>query len=558
MDAAPRARTRVRDKLCGVECDRKRQGAVSQRSRRRWPAQRLTAYTHSSANKPLREALARKGIPTQATGIVPLSASPHTELIGIRPAKTVGDCLGNNTSSIPCRAPRSTAIPSARHPGAERHYNIAAMERAAASPQPGATIVRHWTLLVLGGLLVLLGLLFLRIILPYLLPLFLALVAAIVVRPQYERVVALFGGRQRLAALATCLSTVLVLVIPIATVTTALALRLYVFWLDTRSAGRYAELVRRFRERFHIDEWLRQLQDRFPGAIDADAILSDAQAAVPDMVSWLATKTLGVAATTFGLLGGIISVIVAFVIFVFALYYFLAEGPVLLQRATELIPLPLEYQKSIFDAFTGTVQGAITAMFVGALAQGLVLGLGLLVLGAPSPLIFTILAILACLIPFVGSSLVWVPMAFWFWVNDHQLRAILLVLYAALIVSSVDNVVRIYVMHGTAKLHPLLALVSILGGIAYFGLWGVFVGPLAASCLYALAEVFKCEFNRLTETASTKPPAPPPQPDAGETVDERADTRSATAPAAESATRSDSSSGDASASGEQQDGNADQ
>ncbi len=389
------------------------------------------------------------------------------------------------------------------------------MGRAAHSPQNEPTIVSYWTLLVVGGLLVLLGLFFLRIVLPYLLPLFLALVAAIVVRPQYERVTAWFGGRQRLAALATCLSTVLLLVIPIATVTTALALRLYVFWLDTRSAGRYAQLVARFRDRFHIDRMLQQLQDRFPGTIDADAILRDAQAAIPDMVSWLATKTLGVAATTFGLLGGLISVIVAFAIFVFALYYFLAEGPVLLQRATELIPLPIEYQKSIFDAFTGTVQGAITAMFVGALAQGTALGLGLFVLGAPSPLVLTVLAVLACFIPFVGSSLVWAPTALWLWATGHHVRALLLVAYAAIVVGSIDNVVRVYVMQGSAKLHPLLALVSILGGIAYFGLWGVFVGPLAASCLYALAEVFKQEYNRITGLE----PLPADENDHGETSD---------------------------------------
>jgi predicted PurR-regulated permease PerM len=80
-----------------------------------------------------------------------------------------------------------------------------------------------------------------------------------------------------------------------------------------------------------------------------------------------------------------------------------------------------------------------------------------------------------------------------------------------------DNVVRAWVLKTDTKLHPLLAFVSVLGGIQTLGLWGVFVGPIVASCLYALIRIFNTELTALsqerqaisTEAASPAPLASP-------------------------------------------------
>jgi hypothetical protein len=69
------------------------------------------------------------------------------------------------------------------------------------------------------------------------------------------------------------------------------------------------------------------------------------------------------------------------------------------------------------------------------------------------------------------------------------------VLYGLVFVSTLDNVIRTYVLQSNARLHPLLAFVSVLGGLQVMGLWGVFIGPMVASCLHALVQIFNGELQ---------------------------------------------------------------
>jgi hypothetical protein len=55
------------------------------------------------------------------------------------------------------------------------------------------------------------------------------------------------------------------------------------------------------------------------------------------------------------------------------------------------------------------------------------------------------------------------------------------------------------VLHSNVKLHPLLAFVSVLGGIQVMGLWGIFIGPIVASCLHALIKIFNTEIVAFSE-----------------------------------------------------------
>jgi predicted PurR-regulated permease PerM len=81
----------------------------------------------------------------------------------------------------------------------------------------------------------------------------------------------------------------------------------------------------------------------------------------------------------------------------------------------------------------------------------------------------------------------------WLYLSGHTLAAVLLALWGVLIVGGLDNVIRAYVLNSSVELHPVLAFVSVLGGLQALGLWGVFIGPVIASCLYAAAQIFNQE-----------------------------------------------------------------
>jgi hypothetical protein len=109
-----------------------------------------------------------------------------------------------------------------------------------------------------------------------------------------------------------------------------------------------------------------------------------------------------------------------------------------------------------------------------------------------------VLAILSALIPMLGTWLVWGPCAVWLWWNGQWWQAILLAVYGVAVVGMLDNVVRTYVLNSNTKLHPLLAFISVLGGLQAMGLWGVFIGPTVASCLHALVKIFNHELGALS------------------------------------------------------------
>ena len=87
----------------------------------------------------------------------------------------------------------------------------------------------------------------------------------------------------------------------------------------------------------------------------------------------------------------------------------------------------------------------------------------------------------------------------WLMWNGHWIQASLLSVYGIAVVGMLDNAVRTYILNTDAKLHPLLALISVLGGLQAMGLWGMFIGPIIASCLHALVKIFNHELTVLSK-----------------------------------------------------------
>lgn len=198
-------------------------------------------------------------------------------------------------------------------------------------------------------------------------------------------------------------------------------------------------------------------------------------------------------------IAAVVSAIVSFLVFVIALYYFLADGTVLLDATEKLIPVHIDYQREMLDQFAKVVRSVVMATFFAGLVQGIATVAALWVFKFDHLLVLLALSVLSSLVPLMGTWLVWGPCALWLLWNGHWIQALLLSLYGAIFVGMLDNVVRTYVLNSNTKLHPLLAFISVLGGLQTMGLWGMFVGPIVASCLHALVKIFNHELLVLSE-----------------------------------------------------------
>lgn len=203
----------------------------------------------------------------------------------------------------------------------------------------------------------------------------------------------------------------------------------------------------------------------------------------------------------------VIKLLVGLTILLVSLYFFLCDGPSMVHTLMELSPLDNRYEEELLKEFDRTSRAIVLATILSAVAQGLTAGIAYYFLGAPSAFLLTALTIVCALIPFVGTAIVWVPVAlFMAFYQDKVPNALGLTVYALLIVGTIDNLIKMLILHGQSQLHPLLALLSVLGGMQALGPIGILIGPLAVTLLQTTLSILRrelSEFNAAPNPSAT-------------------------------------------------------
>ncbi|MCA1820154.1 MAG: AI-2E family transporter, partial [Halobacteriales archaeon] len=127
--------------------------------------------------------------------------------------------------------------------------------------------------------------------------------------------------------------------------------------------------------------------------------------------------------------------------------------------------------------------------------QGVLGGIGFLVLGVPNAVLWgAVMAILA-LLPVLGTFMVWVPAAIYLFIQGHVWQGIAMLIWGTFVVMIfMDNVVRPRLIGNRADIHPMFVLVGVLGGAAVFGFVGLFLGPLLVGVTIAVLKVYEADY----------------------------------------------------------------
>lgn len=198
--------------------------------------------------------------------------------------------------------------------------------------------------------------------------------------------------------------------------------------------------------------------------------------------------------------GWLASLLFGGIVMIVALYYFLADGPAMLEGVMNLVPLDRRYQAQLLEQFDTVSRAVVVATLLAAVLQGALAGIGYYIVGFQSVFFLTMLTALCALIPFVGAPAVYVSCSAWLLLVEERLwPAVGLLLYGMAVVSSSDNVVKPWVLKGRSNLHPLLALLSVLGGVKALGPIGILVGPLVVSLLQVLLVMLRSELATIGE-----------------------------------------------------------
>jgi predicted PurR-regulated permease PerM len=149
-------------------------------------------------------------------------------------------------------------------------------------------------------------------------------------------------------------------------------------------------------------------------------------------------------------------------------------------------------------------------------AQGILAGIGFMIFGVPSPLVWGTAVILAATVPLVGSPLGWIPACVYLLIQGRPGSALGLLAYSVVVVSGADNVIKPLVLRGAARIHPLLGFLSIVGGVLAFGVFGFLIGPVVLSLVLSAIRIYRLDVLRIAVTGSPSAGPGPEPPSASE------------------------------------------
>lgn len=327
---------------------------------------------------------------------------------------------------------------------------------------------------LVAGLILGIVLLTFSVLQPFIVPLIWGGILAYVSWPLQQRIERALRGRSGLAALATALLVTLAIVVPLVWL---------ILMVRVEAVGAYANIQSFLASKPSLPPALRDLPwvgDWAQGMLQQ--LSADPTAIREQLVLTLEQSSVEVSK----LIGGVGRNVAKLFFAVLSMFFLLRDGPRLMREARAVLegilgPRVHDY----LDAIGATTKAVVYALVLGAIAQGTVAGIGYWWLGVEAPVLMGAITVLIALIPF-GAPLVWGSLSLWMLVTGDLWHGIGLLLWGALVVSWVDNLVRPMVISNATRMPFLLVVFGVLGGVLAFGLVGLFIGPVLLAVSLAI------------------------------------------------------------------------
>lgn len=369
---------------------------------------------------------------------------------------------------------------------------VALPRQVAAQPLPVGLNIGHFFLFFL--LIIVLAASF-HVLSAYWHTIIFAIVLAIVFSPAHRHILRLTGGRENTAALLSCLTLTLVVVLPL----------LFVF----------ISLIMQGIESFNaIHAWINAGEyEKFIALPLVAKMWAFASPYLPDMTKFFhqlgrgaqpinktildVTSQLG----TFlisqggGLMGNLGAFIGKFFLMIFTFFFIIRDGKNIFHHLLHLIPLQTSDEDKIISKIKAVSSSVLLGTFLTAVAQGVVGGFAFWMTGLPG-LFWGAMMAFAALIPFVGTALIWLPATGYLLIIGKWGAAIFMVSWCVIVVGLLDNLIRPLFMKGAANMSTLFIFFAILGGLNTFGLIGLLYGPLLFGLAMVLLYIYEIEFDQ--------------------------------------------------------------
>lgn len=179
---------------------------------------------------------------------------------------------------------------------------------------------------------------------------------------------------------------------------------------------------------------------------------------------------------------------------VFLLFFMLSSDEEMEKWIKNFLPFKDQNKKDVINKIRQMVRSNAIGIPLLACIQGIIAFIGYLVFGVSDPGFYAILTGLASIIPFIGTALIWLPLAIYAALTSQWVTCIGLLAYGAIIVSQCDNFIRFILQKKMADTHPLVTIFGVIAGLPIFGFMGLIFGPLLVSLFMLFMDMFRQEY----------------------------------------------------------------
>ncbi|MFH1033653.1 MAG: AI-2E family transporter [Pseudomonadota bacterium] len=325
-----------------------------------------------------------------------------------------------------------------------------------------------------------------RLVEPFLIPIFMAVVLVVVAGPFYNLILGWVGGRRALASGLTCLILSSLVALPfflLVGVITSQALDLYTTVSHMLSGD---QLEKVFQEGLgRLAPYMDKLEETL-GFDQSDALKQAGE--LVRQVSNLLYANLA------SLVRGFTSVVIGFALLLFVSFYLFMDGGEMADKAFSLSPLPRQLNQRVRDDILASLRSTLKGTVVLSMIQGLAAGVGFWVFGVPNALFWGTVMVFSSVVPLIGTALVWLPAGIYLLVLGETGQAVGVMIWCEIAALVCDNILRPKLLGGQGNVHPLLTFFSVLGGLSLFGMVGLILGPLLLAIMLSLLDVYQRYF----------------------------------------------------------------
>jgi len=313
----------------------------------------------------------------------------------------------------------------------------------------------------------------------FILPVFWSIVLTIIFYPIHKRILAFTRGRAALSALISIALILIIVLVPMYILGALVA---------NEAVSLYLALTQGSINSLSIVSQIQTLISPLATfGINIDSLHAELLTLAQNFSAQIGTYALDIGRAT-------ANTLVATLLMLYILFFTLRDGAAIGERVMKALPLGDSKEKMLFDRFVGIVHAMFKGTFIVALIQGGIGGILFAVVGIKSAALWAFVMALFALIPAVGPVIVWVPIGLFLLFTGAVWQGIAVLAVGAFVISLIDNLLRPILVAKGAAMPDVLVLLSVLGGLALFGIAGIIIGPVITAFFLSMWQLFEYDY----------------------------------------------------------------